>query len=120
MIKIKTLEQCQLISETVWDENYSYFKVRTDDDEHYHLGALQLGKDHNDLPFTEQPSYEILKYVWDNILPPCYIVNWGEFLDDRKAKKFSGFFGLKWNSSVYHSFLRHCYTSDQEEGEADD
>ena len=110
MIKIKTIEHCQLIPKIVWDENYKYFEERTNDERMFHLGGLQLDKD-----YTEQPSYKILKYVWDNCLPPCKILNWGEFLDDRKSKKFSSFYGLKWNSNVYHSFLRHCYTSEERE-----
>ena len=69
-----------------------------------HLGSLNIGETHD-------PSYEIMKWAFEEILPPLKIFNWGEIEQTRRDKKFMGFNGLQNKSIPYHKFLHHGYSS---------
>ena len=45
-----------------------------------HLGSLNIGETHD-------PSYEIMKWAFEEILPPLKIFNWGEIEQTRRDKK---------------------------------
>ena len=55
-----------------------------------HLGSLNIGETHD-------PSYEIMKWAFEEILPPLKIFNWGEIEQTRRDKKFG--------RSTKHSFF---------------
>ena len=42
-----------------------------------HLGAINIGD-------TDTPAYEIMQWLFDEILPPLKIFNWGEIEQVRK------------------------------------
>ena len=69
-----------------------------------HLGAINIGD-------TDTPAYEIMQWLFDEILPPLKIFNWGEIEQVRKEKRFMGFNGLQNKSIPYHKFLQHGYSS---------
>ena len=69
-----------------------------------HLGALDIGN-------TDTPAYEIMQWLFDEILPPLKIFKWGDTLQMRKDKKMMGFNGLLNKSIPYHQFLQHGYSS---------
>jgi hypothetical protein len=74
-----------------------------------HLGSLMIGDTHD-------PSYEIMEWMFNEILPPLKIFKWGDTLQLRKDKKFKGFNGLRNKSLPYHRFLHHGHTSLKMEG----
>ena len=47
-----------------------------------HLGSLMIGETHD-------PSYEIMEWMFNEILPPLKIFKWGDTLQLRKDKKFN-------------------------------
>lgn len=71
-----------------------------------HLGDLTIGEHTKD-----DDVYKIMEYMFDNVLPPLKIFKWGDLLEQRKNKKFTGFNGLKDKAVAYHSFLHHGVTN---------
>lgn len=69
-----------------------------------HIGSLNIGQKH-------EPSYEIMEWLFDEILPPLKLLKWGDTLQLRKDKKFIGFNGLQNKAIPYHRFLHHGYSS---------
>ena len=91
MEKITTLEQAQ---STITKETMDTI----------HLGAIDIGE-------TDSESYKIMKWLFEEILPPLKIFKWGDTLQLRKEKKFMSFNGLRDKSNYYHSYLPHGYSS---------
>ena len=91
MEKITTLEQAQ---STITKETMDTI----------HLGAIDIGE-------TNSESYKIMKWLFEEILPPLKIFKWGDTLQLRKEKKFMSFNGLRDKSNYYHSYLPHGYSS---------
>jgi hypothetical protein len=89
-INIESLSQAkeELAGKTDWKDTY------------YHFGSLQL-----DQEYKEKETYAILKYVFEEIIPPIKIFKWGDFEKERKREKWSLFNGLKNESPCYHKFL---------------
>ena len=82
MEKITTLEQAQ---STITKETMDTI----------HLGAIDIGE-------TDSESYKIMKWLFEEILPPLKIFKWGDTLQLRKEKKFMSFNGLRDKSNYYH------------------
>ncbi|SVE17442.1 uncharacterized protein METZ01_LOCUS470296, partial [marine metagenome] len=73
MIDLKTLEQAQeQLPEIDW-ETWDYYKERLKQDLHFHFGSLDLDKP---IDFDRR-NYDMVKWVWENRLPPIKILNWG-------------------------------------------
>src|SRR6056300_919848 len=76
------------------------------------LPTLQLGRISNVLDMTEKDK-EILvlwKEVFKNKLPPLKKFVWGDILEKRQNKEFTGFNGLNSESHAYNKFLPHGFT----------
>jgi len=111
MIDLKTLEQAQeQLPEIDW-ETWDYYKERLKQDLHFHFGSLDLSKP---IDFDRR-NYDMVKWVWENRLPPIKILNWGKLLKDRKSHKFGGFHGLQGYATIYHSWLKDYSTADEPE-----
>ena len=112
MIQLKTLEEAQeLLPELDWND---YYSNRSDQSLNYHLGTLNLDEPMDSVHNSR--NYDIIKWVWENKLPPIKIVNWGKLLKDRKSHKFGGFYGLQGYATIYHSWLKDYSTAKEEDG----
>ena len=70
------------------------------------IGQVTLGED-----YENNESYKILKYMFENVLPPLKIFKWGDILKERQSGKWTGFNGLRNKSIGYHSKLHHGVSS---------
>ena len=77
-------------------------------DKHIHIGNFDLTKEKTE---QQQETYEMLKYLFNEVCPPLKYFTWGDFLEQRKKEKFLGFNGLNSKSVGYHHFLQHGYTA---------
>jgi len=73
-------------------------------EEMFHLGSLNIGE-------TDNETYKIMTYMFENVLPPLKIFKWGDLLEQRKNKKFTGFNGLRDKSVSYHAYLHKGVTN---------
>jgi len=105
MEKLTSLDQVKekLVS-IDWDNLKNYYQLRSETT--YWIGSIDLKSS-----YSEQSSYEVIKYIWDEIIPPLKLVKWGSFLEHRKNKKIQELQGLKWNSSIYLKYIHQCYSS---------
>ena len=75
------------------------------------LPTIQLGSI-QDISSPTEKDLELLKvwkHLFENVLPPLKKFKWGDLLQDRKDKKFSGFQGLSNQSHVYNKFIKYGY-----------
>ena len=93
MKKITTLEQAK---STITKETTETF----------HLGALNIGQESLD-----QETFDIMNWMFEDILPPLKIFKWGDILQQRKDKKFMGFNGMQNKAIPYHAYLHKGYSS---------
>jgi|TARA_B110000444_G_scaffold159347_1_gene148986 hypothetical protein len=76
------------------------------------IGNFDLRKEKTE---SQQETYEMLKYLFNEVCPPLKYFTWGDFLEQRKKDKFTGFNGLRNQASTYHYFLPHGYTAEVRE-----
>ena len=63
------------------------------------IGNFDLRKEKTE---SQQETYEMLKYLFNEVCPPLKYFTWGDFLEQRKKDKFTGFNGLRNQASTYH------------------
>ena len=75
----------------------------------FHIGNFDLKREKTE---KEEETLSMLEYLFNEICPPLKYFTWGDFLEQRKKDKFTGFNGLQNQSSTYHYFLPHGYTAE--------
>jgi hypothetical protein len=101
LIKITSLEEAKNTLTTEESKDNSYL-----------LGSMNIGVGAESDKVTE----EIMKWMFENVLPPLKIFKWGDTLQDRKDNKYVGFNGLVNKSIDYHRFLHHGSSTLKMEG----
>ena len=75
----------------------------------FHIGNFDLKKEKTE---KEEETLSMLEYLFNEVCPPLKYFTWGDFLEQRKKDKFTGFNGIQNQSSTYHYFLPHGYTAE--------
>ena len=103
-LNIRSLEEAKEIEPIDWSSVTSPYGYKSST-QYYHLGTLCINR------YTENTeTYKILKYLFEEVLPPLKIFKWGEVIQDRKDKKLNSFNGLKGHIQSYLSLLPHGWT----------
>jgi len=113
VVKITTIEELKFHSKdfnTVdWTEldKMKYMRGHRMSPKIWHLGTVMVGSGE----YTDQTTYDVTKYAFENYCPPLKIVKWGKFLESRKNESFRDFIGLGYNAGIYCRYFPHFYTA---------